>query len=71
MLGDNLYYSFVMELEVATNDVAKRCNRGEILIREGGLILIRSVYIFFNVRFKLHNENKNTDVTGRGVEVFS
>ena len=52
MLGDNLYYSFAMELEVATNDVAARCNRGEILIRAGGQVLIRSVYIFFNVNIK-------------------
>ena len=49
LFGDNLYYSVVLELEVSTSDIARECNHGEVLVNPHGCILIRNVYIFFNV----------------------
>ena len=48
LFGDNLYYSVLLELEVSTSSIVQR-RRGEVLIEPHGHLLIRHVYVFFNV----------------------
>ena len=49
VLGDNLYYSVLLNLEVKRADILKKCNKGEVLIRPGGSVIIRAVTFFFNI----------------------
>ena len=47
LFDDNLYYSFMLELEVRQPEDVLMLHRGEVLVKSEGLI-IRSVYIFCN-----------------------
>jgi len=51
-LGDNLYYSVVLEMALDKRAVSKRCNRGEVLVNPsapGQDLLITNVILFFNI----------------------